>query len=139
MYWIHSTSDSTWWQLEQSNLDGSARLVIHEQNVSMQSLTMDFDSLRLYYAYDNAGIAYYDIPKNETHIVLAASQITSISSLTVYNGTIYFPENIQSAIMHCEKEQCMNMSFLRVNTSMWLGNTNININIIMYNILHEFL
>lgn len=119
MYWIHSTHDSTLWQLEQSNLDGSERMVIHDHNNSMQSLTMDFDSQRLYYAYDNSGIAYYDIPKNETHIVLSASPITSISSLTVYNGTLYFPENIQSVIMHCEKEQCLNMSFLRVNTSMY--------------------
>jgi len=117
MYWIHATQDHTLWQLEQSNLDGSGRLVIHQHNNSMQSLTMDFDSQRLYYAYDNSGIAYYDIPKNETHLVLVASQITLISSLTVYNGTLYFPENIQSAIMHCEKEQCLNMSYLRVNTS----------------------
>ncbi|XP_001985922.2 low-density lipoprotein receptor-related protein 1 isoform X2 [Drosophila grimshawi] len=116
MYWIHSTHDSSLWQLEQSNLDGSERFVIHTHNDSMQSLTMDFDSQRLYYSYDNSGIAYYDIPKNETHRVLVASQITSINSLTVYNGSIYFPENIQSVIMHCEKEQCLNMSFLRVNT-----------------------
>ncbi|XP_030387623.1 low-density lipoprotein receptor-related protein 1 [Scaptodrosophila lebanonensis] len=116
MYWIHSKHDATLWQLEQANLDGSGRSVIYEHDNSLQSLTMDFDSQRLYYAYDNSGIAYYDIPRNETHKVLVASQITSISSVTVYNGTLYFPENIQSVIMHCEKEQCLNMSFLRVNT-----------------------
>ncbi|XP_002138212.3 prolow-density lipoprotein receptor-related protein 1 isoform X1 [Drosophila pseudoobscura] len=116
MYWIHSAPDASLWQLEQSNLDGSGRLLIYEHEHTLQSLTMDFDAQRLYYAYDNSGIAYYDIPKNETHKVLVASQITSISSLTVYNGTLYFPENIQSVIMHCEKEACSNMSFLRVNT-----------------------
>ncbi|XP_034653858.1 prolow-density lipoprotein receptor-related protein 1 isoform X1 [Drosophila subobscura] len=116
MYWLHSAPDASLWQLEQSNLDGSGRLLIYEHENALQSLTMDFDSQRLYYAYDNSGIAYYDIPRNETHKVLVASQITSISSLTVYNGTLYFPENIQSVIMHCEKEACSNMSFLRVNT-----------------------
>ncbi|XP_043066692.1 low-density lipoprotein receptor-related protein 1 isoform X1 [Drosophila bipectinata] len=116
MYWIHSTSDGNLSQLEQSNLDGSGRVLIYEHENSMQSLTMDFDSQRLYYAYDGSGIAYYDIPRNETRKVLVASQITSISSLTVYNGTLYFPENIQSVIMQCEKEACSNMSFLRVNT-----------------------
>lgn len=117
MYWIHSTSDGNLSQLEQSNLDGSGRVLIYEHESSLQSLTMDFDSQRLYYAYDGSGIAYYDIPRNETRKVLVASQITSISSLTVYNGTIYFPENIQSVIMQCEKESCSNMSYLRVNTS----------------------
>ncbi|XP_023030772.1 low-density lipoprotein receptor-related protein 1 [Drosophila willistoni] len=116
LYWIHSSAHGELSQLEQANLDGSGRQLIYEHANILQSLTMDFDSQRLYYAYDLSGIAYYDIVKNETHKVLVASQITSVSSLTVYNGSLYFPENIQSVIMHCEKEACSNMSFLRVNT-----------------------
>jgi len=122
MYWIHSASDGSMSQLEQSNLDGSSRSLIYQHENNLQSLTMDFDSQRLYYAYDNSGIAYYDIPRNETRKVLVASPITSISSLTVYNGTLYFPENIQSVIMQCEKEACSNMSYLRVNTSKRIQN-----------------
>lgn len=117
MYWIHSERDSELWLIEQSNLDGSSRSVIVQHNKTLLSLTTDFDSQRLYYVYDNSGIAYYDIARKIVVEALQSSEIMTISSVTVYNGSIYFPENIQSAIMSCGKDSCYNMTSVRTNTS----------------------
>ncbi|XP_067627209.1 prolow-density lipoprotein receptor-related protein 1 isoform X1 [Eurosta solidaginis] len=116
MYWIHSERDSKLWLIEQSNLDGSDRSIIFQHNKTLLSLTMDFDSERLYYVYDNSGIAYYDIVQKSVVETLPSSDVMTISSVTVYNGSIYFPENIQSVIMSCEKDSCQNMNNLRKNT-----------------------
>lgn len=117
MYWIHSDREQKLWQIEQSSLDGSGRRLIHSQNVTMQSLTIDFDDLRVYYVYDNSGIAYYDIAKEIIKVAWMHSDVMTISSVTVYNGSLYFPENIQSVIMRCEKDACQDLSLLRKNTS----------------------
>lgn len=98
-------------------MDGSDRIVILERNSSLQSLTMDFDSQRLYYVYDNSGIAYYDIKNKTFNEALVASDVTSVSSVTIYNGSMYFSENIQSSIMHCEKNTCQDLNIVRKNTS----------------------
>ncbi|XP_046809386.1 low-density lipoprotein receptor-related protein 1 [Lucilia cuprina] len=116
MYWISSARNSQLWQIEQSNLDGSNRQSIFEHNKTLASLTIDFDSWRLYYVYDNSGISYYDIATKTIHIVLASSEVMTISAVTVYNGTLYFPENIQSVIMSCDKDSCPEYFMLRKNT-----------------------
>ena len=97
-------------------MDGSERESIFEHNKTLSSLTMDFDSGRLYYVYDNSGISYYDIQMKKIQIVLASSAVMTISSVTVYNGTLYFPENIQSNILHCDKDSCPQYFLLRKNT-----------------------
>lgn len=116
LYWISSSRNLQNWQIEQSNLDGSERSVIYEHNKTLASLTMDFDSMRLYFVYDNSGISYYEIASKEIHIVVASSKVMTISAVTVYNGTLYFPENIQGVIMSCDKNACAEYSILRKNT-----------------------
>lgn len=117
MFWIQSERSLQLWQIEQSNLDGSGRIILYEYNNTLLSLTMDYESERLYYVYDNSGIAYYDFQKREVVDVLPASNVMTISSVTIYNGTVYFPENIQSVIMSCDKDKCAEYSMLRKNTS----------------------
>lgn len=117
MFWIHSHRDNKLYEIEQSALDGSNRQVLFNHTKSLQSLTMDFDSYRLYYVYDNSGIAYYDIENNIIVESLASSDVMTISSVTIYNGSLYFPENIQSVIMSCTKDSCQNLLILRKNTS----------------------
>lgn len=116
MYWLSSERNAQLWQIEQSNLDGSNRQLIYEHNKTLASLTMDFDSKRLYYVYDNSGISYYDITNKSMHIVINSSDVMTITSVTVYNGTLYFPENIQSVILSCDKDSCGEYSMLRKNT-----------------------
>ncbi|XP_037895975.1 low-density lipoprotein receptor-related protein 1B isoform X2 [Glossina fuscipes] len=116
MFWIQSERSLQLWQIEQSNLDGSGRIILYEYNNTLLSLTMDYESERLYYVYDNSGIAYYDFQKREVVDVLPASNVMTISSVTIYNGTVYFPENIQSVIMSCDKDKCAEYSMLRKNT-----------------------
>lgn len=116
LYWISSARNSQSWEIEQSNLDGSERSIVFKHNQTLASLTMDFDAMRLYYVYDNSGISYYDITTRTIQVVLASSNVMTISAVTVYNGTLYFPENIQSVIMSCDKDKCAEYSILRKNT-----------------------
>lgn len=91
-------------------------MVIYDHNKTLASLTMDFDSMRLYFVYDNSGISYFDVASKVIHVVLTASNVMTISAVTVYNGTLYFPENIQGVIMSCDKDTCFEYSILRKNT-----------------------
>lgn len=116
MYWIHWNPLTQIWQIERNNLDGSERKSIYENGV-MASLAMDYDSKRLYFVYERSGIAFYDLMSRKVRIVIKAANVMTITSVTIYNGTIYFPENIQSVIMSCDKDQCSEYTILRKNTS----------------------
>lgn len=119
MYWIHWNPFTQIWQIERNNLDGSQRKSIYETG-EMASLSMDYDSKRLYFVYERSGIAYYDLTNKKVRTVIKAANVMTITSVTVYNGNIYFPENIQSVIMSCDKEQCSEYTILRKNTSKYL-------------------
>ncbi|XP_055918086.1 low-density lipoprotein receptor-related protein 1 isoform X3 [Eupeodes corollae] len=116
MYWSHSSREDNIAKIEMSNMDGSGRRELAVMKQLVQSLTYDFDSRRLYFVYQGSGIAYYDEKAKNITYVLPASEVMTISSVTVYNDTLYFPENIQSVIMSCEKNSCTNYSILRKNT-----------------------
>lgn len=117
MYWTHSSREDNITKIEVSNMDGSGRRELVSMAQVFQSLTVDFDSRRLYFVYQSSGIAYYDLKNQAIVYVLSASDVMTISSVTVYNDTLYFPENIQSVIMSCEKNSCQNLSIVRKNTS----------------------
>lgn len=117
MFWIHTEHFTQIYQIEQCNLDGTERSLLYTSNNTLASLAMDYDSWRLYYVYDNSGIAYYDFVTKAMHDVLVASNVMIITSVTIYNGSIYFPENIKSVLMSCDKDECAEYSILRKNTS----------------------
>ncbi|XP_055372745.1 prolow-density lipoprotein receptor-related protein 1 [Condylostylus longicornis] len=119
MYWSHSDKSNKVHEIEVSSMDGSNRQLLFNGSKSMQSLAIDFGDSRIYFVYLNSGIiSYLDLQDLRVNEILSSSEVMSISSVTVYNNSLYFPENIQSVIMSCEKDNCMaSMSPLRKNTN----------------------
>lgn len=62
MFWSHSNKEAEIYRIEESSLNGESRNKLHDCSKPAQSLTIDFDSNRLYFVYHNSGIiSYYDI------------------------------------------------------------------------------
>lgn len=62
MYWSHKKDDTKTYIIETSSLDGSNRAVLMNCSGPAESLSMDFQSGRLYFVYSESGaILYVDL------------------------------------------------------------------------------
>lgn len=62
MYWSHKKEDTKSYIIESSSLDGSNRAVVMNCSDPAESLSMDYQSGRLYFVYSESGaILYVDL------------------------------------------------------------------------------
>lgn len=82
------------------------------------SLTVDYESRRIYFVYIMAGeIYYYDIENEKIVSLLILGEKNQINTVTVYNENIYYSDNSDHTIRKCSKNDCHNPEIIRNDTS----------------------
>lgn len=68
MYWSHKSKGTKPYLIESSALDGTNRQIIVASNESVRSLSIDFNTNRLYYVYVESGsIVYIDLKEKQVN------------------------------------------------------------------------
>lgn len=117
MYFAHSDL-KTFKQIEESAMDGTQRTILVMTDKVADSLTVDMEARRLYYVMASMGAIYYvDLVTKKNVNVLKINLTQYVSSVTVFNGMIYYSNKVEETIRRCSKDSCINSEVVKNNTS----------------------
>ena len=110
--------------INRCNLDGTENINLIYEDEIVESLTLDVRTNRLYFVKNNRKIFYFDFKTNKTKLVntfygektLNEENDLFITSLEVFEDSIYFGENSTSSIRRCDKNECKDSEIYRKNT-----------------------
>lgn len=120
MYWDEQNTETNRSLIMGSSLDGSSPRMLYFTNYTIQSLAIDYELQRIYFVLHGSGISFINLKSLEVTDILQRNDVMSISSLTLLNNNVYFTENIQGAILSCEKFTCANYTSIKKNTRKFL-------------------
>lgn len=117
MYWSHKKDLTKTYLIERSALDGSNREIVVNCTHPPESLTMEYSTRRLYFAYGSIGsILYVDLTTSAVQELVTNSDYV-ITSLTLYRESVYFAESNFNTIRKCDKRNCTDSAVLRNTTA----------------------
>lgn len=109
--------------INQCNMDGTEDINLIYEDEIVESLTLDESMSRLYFVKNNRKIFFFDLKKNETKLVNTFYGEKSlndvdlfITSLEVYQSSIYFGENSTDSIRTCDKVNCRKPEIYKSDT-----------------------